>query len=138
MKFSVTGIIGINKEACDCQTCVNDMVLIYCLIIELYKVLAEHMLINLSAKANSFVQIDTIDLCKDINVLRTIAGTDFDVVLIREILQLFSVGIYPWKDLPGPPLPVNVRPLRECKFISPVKTEKDMINKRKDTIKSLR
>ena len=28
MKFSVTGIIGINEEACDRQTCVYDMVVI--------------------------------------------------------------------------------------------------------------
>ena len=45
------------------------------------------------------------------------------------IINMWSVGIDCWLDTRGTPLPVNVRALCECKFVSPLNITKDIINK---------
>ena len=86
-KCSVTGTVGINKEADSQQTCVHNMVVIYCLILELHKGLAKHILIELIARVNNFIQVDNNNFRKDIAIQQTAAGAVCEISPIKDMIK---------------------------------------------------
>ena len=59
----------------------------YCLILEFYEGLAEHILVELSTRATDFLQNHIDDFRKDIAMLKTAAGLCYEVSTIYVMLE---------------------------------------------------
>ncbi len=90
---------------------------------EHHKGLAENILIELNVRLKThFQEIDDLDQLKeDIQVLSCVAKRRVEIGDVGKMLESFSVGTDQTKGFPGEPRPESVRPIRQCRFISPMK-----------------
>lgn len=105
-----------------------------CLSIEMYNGLAEQLLIEVNLRINSTAILDNDRLRNDIHALATAAGRKISIANIKVMLDAFAVGTDRSKNSPGSPRPESIRPIRECKFISPLNIIEKVIKKNSDDI----
>ena len=74
-------------------------------------------------------------ISNDTAIFQTAFGRKCNIGPMKDMLESFSVGTDSWKDSPGHPLPDSVRPLRNCKFVSPVKKAQVIIDKSEQLLK---
>ena len=90
--------------------------------------LAEHLLIELNTRVKSQDIEDVVSLQNDIHLLSIAAKKIQKTDSVYQMLKQFSVGTDCTKSSPEIPDPLSLKPLRLCKFVSPVKMVKDNID----------
>ena len=115
----------------DRHTCVHNPSLLRGLNLELYKGLAEQILIEFGVRVKSEDSdvFNSLELRKSIALLATAAGKKLSTEMsVNDMLEMFSVGTDRSKQYPGDPSPEFLRPIREVVYVSPYKRTEDIIS----------
>ena len=131
LKCSVTGPNSNDKKKIgDRHVCAHNMVPLHSLMKEMFCGLAEQILIefHIRMQASGIDIIDDKELRDDIVALSYAAKVTHEVGSnASAMLSKFAVGTDRAKRYPGSPKAESMRPLRECKNMSPVRTMNEII-----------
>ena len=112
----------------DRHVCIHTIPVIHGLMLELYKGLAEHLLLELNTRVKSQDIEDVVSLQNDIHFLSIAAKKIQKTDSIYQMLKQFSVGTDYKKSSPGISDPFSLKPFQLCKIVSPVKMVKYIID----------